>query len=62
MLDINNPVNPFGRAHPVLIVGIFIYLGYFFVSGGLKEVCNWLGIACIAIGSIASIYNISQGV
>ena len=54
--DINN--NPFGRAHPVLIIGIFIYIGSYFV----KWVPGWLGICVIVLGSIASIYNIANGV
>jgi len=54
--DINN--NPFGRAHPVMIVGIMVYIGSYFI----KWVPGWLGISLIVLGCIASIYNISQGV
>ena len=54
--DINS--NPFGRAHPVLIVGILVYLASFFVTW----VPGWIGICIIVLGSIVSIYNISEGI
>jgi len=52
--DINS--NPFGRAHPVLIVGILVYLASFFVTW----VPGFIGIILIIIGSIISVYDLSQ--
>jgi len=50
--------NPFGHAHPILILGIGAYVASFLTTW----VPGWLGIGLIFLGSIASVYNLSQGV
>ena len=52
--DINS--NPFGRAHPILIVGIIAYVASFLTTW----FPGFIGIILIIIGSIISVYDLSQ--
>lgn len=56
--------SPFGSAHPILIIGIFFFIApYFKYIQGLSWIPGWLGgigIAMILIGSVMSVYKLSQ--
>ena len=56
--------SPFGSAHPVLLIGIVMFvLPFFSYLSFLKWIPGWLtglGIAAILIGAALSIYTVSM--
>ena len=47
--------SPFGYAHPILIIGVFVFVLPFLLGWGSGSVLTWLGIILILIGSGFSI-------
>ena len=61
--DLNNQQNPFGQAHPILIVGIMIFVIPFLtpiMGWTAPAFIGWIGILLILLGALLSIIKLSR--
>jgi putative Mn2+ efflux pump MntP len=63
MLDVSGPVSSFGNAHPILIVGIMVFVVPFLtpiMGWTAPKFIGWLGIMLILVGALLSIVRLSR--